>query len=296
MRHPKIDSISEPWLLLPLAYSMKGYNGVLAPYDHTHAQDAIDNLIEELPQGKFEFYQELSNFVCAVYKKLSIEKNNYFLEKTPRYFLIIPFIKKLFPDAKYIFLFRHPLAIFASIINTWGNGRLRSLYTNYVDLYDGQELLAAASKEMKNKSIQVFYEDLVSQPDRVIRRIFDYLELQCTGFEFSPVSGNLLHGQMGDKTGVSKYNTIDDRSSKSWEQTFNNRFRIWLATKYINSIGANVLSCMGYSLNDILNDIKNIDHGNKIDLKDILDFCRINLYRKLNSEVSRKAVRKLLIP
>lgn len=45
------------------------------------------------------------------------------LEKTPKNALRIPFIEQLFPDARYIFLWREPRASLASLIEAWGSGQ-----------------------------------------------------------------------------------------------------------------------------------------------------------------------------
>lgn len=45
------------------------------------------------------------------------------LEKTPKNALRIPFIEQLFPDARYVFLWREPRASLASLIEAWGSGQ-----------------------------------------------------------------------------------------------------------------------------------------------------------------------------
>jgi hypothetical protein len=46
-----------------------------------------------------------------------------FLEKTPKNALRIPFLKALFPDAKFIFLHREPRANISAIMEAWRSGR-----------------------------------------------------------------------------------------------------------------------------------------------------------------------------
>jgi len=45
-----------------------------------------------------------------------------FLEKTPKNCLRIPFIKKLFPNARFIYLYRDPKEIISSIMDGWRSG------------------------------------------------------------------------------------------------------------------------------------------------------------------------------
>ncbi len=58
-----------------------------------------------------------------------------FLEKTPKNALRIPFLKAVFPDAKFIFLHREPRANISAIIEAWRSGR----FVTYKDLpgWDG---------------------------------------------------------------------------------------------------------------------------------------------------------------
>ncbi len=48
-----------------------------------------------------------------------------FLEKTPKNSLRIPFLKRVFPDARFVFLWREPQGNLASIIEAWRAGRWR---------------------------------------------------------------------------------------------------------------------------------------------------------------------------
>ncbi len=171
MAQPKIHSVSEPWLLLPFAYMVPGKQGVQAPYDHRLALDGIDDFVKNLPKGMDDYHKEIALFARSVYNKLCPEDDVYFLEKTPRYYLIIPFIEKIFPDAKFIFLFRNPLSTMASMINTWGDGELGNLFRSYIDLYEGPECLTEAWKKIQHKSVRVSYEMLVTQPERVMQTL-----------------------------------------------------------------------------------------------------------------------------
>jgi hypothetical protein len=49
-----------------------------------------------------------------------------FLEKTPKNALRIPFFERLFPDARFIFLWREPRANISSIMQAWRSGKWRT--------------------------------------------------------------------------------------------------------------------------------------------------------------------------
>jgi len=54
------------------------------------------------------------------------------LEKTPKNALRVPLLKALFPDARFVFLFREPLGNVSSIIEAWRSGR----FVTYRELPD----------------------------------------------------------------------------------------------------------------------------------------------------------------
>jgi hypothetical protein len=49
-----------------------------------------------------------------------------FLEKTPKNALRIPFLRSLFPDARFIYLYRNPRDNLSSLLDSWRSGRFRT--------------------------------------------------------------------------------------------------------------------------------------------------------------------------
>ena len=77
-----------------------------------------------------------------------------FLEKTPKNSLRIPFLRQMFPDAKFIFLHRSFESNIGSIIDAWGSQRFVT-YANLPD-WDGPKwslLLPAGWRNMRGRSI-----------------------------------------------------------------------------------------------------------------------------------------------
>src|SRR5690606_26806424 len=52
------------------------------------------------------------------------------LEKTPKNTLRLPFLRQVFPDARFVYLYREPREVLASMIEAWQSGRFRT----YADL------------------------------------------------------------------------------------------------------------------------------------------------------------------
>jgi Sulfotransferase family/Aspartyl/Asparaginyl beta-hydroxylase len=70
--------------------------------------------------------QILERLVAATGQPLRDSKVLRFLEKTPKNALRIPFFDRLFPDARFIFLWREPRANISSIMQAWRSGRWRT--------------------------------------------------------------------------------------------------------------------------------------------------------------------------
>ena len=176
MAHPQIASIAEPWILLPFIYSRKK-EGILTEYSHSSANIAITDFINNLPNKEFDYNTYLRKFILSLYSKICQNNEKYFLDKTPRYFYIIPEILDIFPNAKFIFLFRNPVQILASVMETWNEGGFSNLHAIYNDLKWGPKLLTDSYEKTKQKALKITYEDLVKNPDIVLKNLCNYLNI-----------------------------------------------------------------------------------------------------------------------
>ena len=243
--HEDISSCPEPWVALPPLVGLEA-NAARAIYGHAPMANALSGFVDELPGGNAEYMSRVAEFVDGLYSSVAGSRKGYFLDKTPRYHLIAAMLMKMFPDGKFIFLWRNPLAIAASMINTWGKGRW-NLYRYTVDLYLGLERLTEAL-EIDADKIEVRYEDVVSQPDIETNRIFDFLSLdrldQITErFERSPA---IMAPGRGDPTGQYIYKTISSASHNQWVRMFSNPLRRHWAMRYLDWIGSETMELMGY--------------------------------------------------
>ena len=278
--HPDIYSVTEPWLLLPFGYLQQPW-GLMAPYDHDWATRALDDFIETLPGRREQFYSAIKDFVVTLYQH-SINKRQvvYFLDKTPRYYLILPFLTEVFPDAKYIFLFRNPLAVFASILTTWLNNELR-IYRYYPDLYCGPSLLTEGYRQMKPKAIALRYSELVSDPATTVRRVCDYLTIRYDSNMLTEYRTVEFDGQYGDETGISEYDTITTASLEKWKTVLNTGYRKWLARRYVRDISDRILVQFGTSAAELLREIDSISQVRSGSIQDIYNHFISNVKRWL---------------
>lgn len=251
--HPEVTTTSEPWLLIPQIYALRK-NGIAAEYEQLRLSQALEDFCTQLPGDQMDYFDEIRKMTLSLYSKVGNDVT-YFIDKTPRYHLILDELVKIFPTAKIILLWRNPLAVAASMINTWNQGKWNLHWFN-IDIYTGLANLIRLCAKEKERILTLRFEDFVSHPDAECKRIFDYLNLPIDYNFTDTYSNELLQGRMGDKTGITKYRTIDTGSSDKWKQTMANPLRRIWSRRYLNWIGESRLAVMGYQIEELLQDLK----------------------------------------
>jgi hypothetical protein len=254
--HPQISTHAEPWLLLPLAYSIRGA-GVYAEYHHGNAARAITALADSLPHQTDDYYHELGQMVRLLYTKLARDESVYFLDKTPRYYLILPEIRKMFPEAKFIFLFRNPLQIYASMLETWYGGRLL-MHGSHMDLFRGTKLLAAGFRDMGGSSARVNFEDLVNGPEATIRKVLTYLDLDYNPACVEDFNQVRFDGDFGDQAGSQRYADIRHTPLEKWKEAIDTVIKKKYAKQFLSFIGPHDLDTLGYPLESLRQSLKGL--------------------------------------
>lgn len=248
-----IATVPEPWLLLPYLYTLRE-KGCYAEYDHENVVSGINNFIKALPNNKADYIAEMREFVLRLYAKASGEGARYFLDKTPRYHLVADDVVGMFPDAKFICLWRNPLAIIASIIETWGGGKW-NVYRFKVDVFDGLANLVSACQKHKDIIYSVRYEDLIANPTDEWRKVFNYLDIPFDDNVLTNFKDVILEGKLGDPTGKVNYQAISSEPLEKWKSTLSSPARKAWCRNYLKWIGEERLSVMGYELKQLLEEL-----------------------------------------
>ena len=289
--HPQISTVAEPWMLLPQVYPFVRKD-LYASYRSVDFRAAAKDFFATLPESARTYWQEVDRFIRRVYGILGGEAR-YFLDKTPRYSLIAPHLASLFPESKFVFLFRNPLAIIASINQVWGGGRWK-IYTYKVDLFMGLEnlLLAYESLLQEGRCIGIRYEDLLMEPEPVIARVCDYLKLPKELVDIQAFSQVQISGVMGDP----KREVLQRLSQKpltAWRETEWNPFRKIWARHYLHWIGEKRLALMGYDLNSLLKDLNDVPLTPRYLLSDIVRFIAGGVYNFAQPVIFRDILYKV---
>lgn len=277
MSHKDIASVAETFLLLPFVYATKK-EGQLSEYCHHCTYAALEDLINNLPNKENDYRRFLAEFSNKIYESLCPKNEIYFLDKTPRYYLIIPEIAKIFPDAKFIFLFRNPVHIYSSLITSWGDrNRFDYPLHHTIDLTMGPELLSKGYGLLKEKSYAIKYEDFLENPEKYLKEISSYLDLPYDKSVLENFSNQDIKGRSGDPTGVKDYKKLDTKPLEKWKSVFNTQFRKKVLKKYIQNIDENVFETAGYSKEDILKEINNLEISYNRFLKDRIDYILFHI-------------------
>jgi len=176
--HSEIFTHPEPHLITPIAHLGVYDNVDKAPYDHINAAEAIKAFIGGLPGGEQDYFDALRAYTDTLYgRMLSTSRSSYFLDKTPANALVLPFLHRLYPDAKYVVLTRHPLAVFSSYANSFfdGDWQTAHAFNPIVERY--VPAMASFLRERPVPLLHVAYEDLVTKPEAQLERVFAFLGL-----------------------------------------------------------------------------------------------------------------------
>jgi hypothetical protein len=268
--HPSVHTASETWLLLSQLHWFED-NLSYSAFDYATTRRAIIEFSRNLNDGTDKYKQCISHFILDCYQECMGENANekMFLEKTPRNCLILEQIYSMFPNSKFIYLWRNPVSIASSIVETFGEGKWK--IKNYeIDLFKNYEHMISGYKKYSEISHSVRYEDLVQKPEKTLNSIFKYLELNQIDTKNMDLNKTMLNGTLGDKSGINSYSTISGESVDKWKGTVVNPLRKQWMKKYIKWIGSENIELMGYTMLDIINDIDDHKTTNKMLLSDSL--------------------------
>ncbi len=283
--HDEVYTQSELWFLLPHIEAVKNQS-TEALYSTNTLRKATTNLIQQMPDGVDSYYKAIRALSYEIYNNLAEEKHSYILDKTPRYYFIINEIEKVFPEAKFIFLFRNPLSVMASVVDSFNVGRLGDFH-HKIDLYDGPKLLAEACNKFSLTSHTLSYEDLVQNPEKEMRAVCKYLEIEYKADAISDFTSIPLDG-LGDKFGSKKHAGVHSGSIDKWKKVFATPYRKKLLTNYIEYLGMDTLDTLGYPKSELEADIQNMKTKFELGLVDRYYEFKSNIYSMLEIPLLKK--------
>jgi hypothetical protein len=174
------------------------------------------------------------------------------LDKTPAYGLILDFIARIYPTAKYVVLTRHPLAVFSSYAESFFNSDYAAAhaYNPIVERY-----VPAIAKFLRQRPVPIYhvvYERLVADPEHVLGEIFAFLgvpnEPQAVEYGRQEPTAQGL----GDPIGVKKHSRPTTESIDKWAvEIASSPDRLQLCRQIIDRLDPADLALWGHPLETI---------------------------------------------
>ena len=251
--HPEIHTTAEPWIMLHPIYALKR-SGLDAEYESSLARQGLDDFLMQVPEGEELYIEALREMANVLYNKMiNVSKKKYFLDKTPRYYFIIPELYRVFPKAKFIFLMRNPIAVLSSVLKTWCGNILQNLVNRpvHTDLIKGPYYLLEGIKRLKEDAIVVHYEKLVQNPKEVMQHVCNRIGIQFNENMLEYGKHPAPEGRFGDSVGVHKHISPVSEYIDKWTENLASPDLIEFAQKYLLDLGPEVISRMGYSYQNI---------------------------------------------
>jgi len=249
--HPDVHTVSEPWILLPSLYPLRFDNSEI-DYNRKLFKIAWKSFFQQLPEQEDAYYDGLRVMYSYIYDRaLETAGKKYFLDKTPRYYYIIPEICRAFPKAQFIILLRNPLAVICSIMTTWVKTEFSKLDRSKNDLTKAPGLLLEGIKQLGDRCLVLRYEKIIVNPEREFKKI-----CMTMGLEFVPAmieygAQNSAKWRFGDQKLVYNKTRPDPENLDKWISSLQNP-HIWQAANdYLQFLGHELVYRMGYSYREL---------------------------------------------
>lgn len=254
-----IHTTAEPWFMLHMLYALRE-RGHSADYDATVAARALQDFLSTLIEGEEAYYQAARTMALILYGQACREADKQlFLDKTPRYYKILPELARTFPQARFIILMRNPAAVLSSILHTWIRGDWNRLDYFGDDLLVAPRSLTEFAAEPAGRIRIIHYESLILEPDATIRSLCEWLEI--------PYHPELLEygqhprpkGRYGDPTGVEKHQRPSADSLNAWLEHAQDPQVHHILSAYLDTLGPEQLASMGYDPNQLSSELSEVN-------------------------------------
>ena len=176
--HSEIFAPVEPHLMPPLAHL--GFHDKVdaAPYDPVITQLGLREFVGLLPGGEDDYLDALRGATDQLYERaLAPSGRSRFLDKTPAYALVLDFLAKLYPQAKYVVLTRHPIAVWSSVVDSFFDGDHEAALAHNPILERYVPAIARFLRERQVDLHHLRYEQLVQDPEAEMEAVCRFLDL-----------------------------------------------------------------------------------------------------------------------
>lgn len=246
--HPDVQTSAETWLMLHPVYGLRTA-GTKVDYGQKWAATAVREFLEFYADGEETHLDGIRAYARTIYGRVR-EKNGgprYFLDKTPRYFLIVPDLARLFPAARFVLLWRNPVAVLASQLTTYmSDGDWTKLGNFRPDLLEAPGRLLEARRLLGTAAFELSYESLVKDPEGVLSNLCAYLDIEYLPDMQEYGATPAPRGVMNDPVGVYRYTKPSAENLDKWRWVGRDRQARHFALAYLEALGPTLPDEMGY--------------------------------------------------
>lgn len=253
-----LHTTAEPWLMLHPLYALRE-TGHAADYDATVATRALHDFLAGLDEGTGAYYRALRLMALDLYERACRGAGkSLFLDKTPRYYHILPELSRVFPAARYVILFRNPAAVLSSVIRTWIDGDWSRFDYFRDDLLMAPRALTDSLTYLGDRAIVVQYEQLVLAPDVCLRDLCARLDLPYTPALMEYGKRPLPEGRYGDPTGIRRHDRPSPASLAAWLTHAQDPQIHHILSAYLEALGAEQIAAMGYDTGELRAELQGV--------------------------------------
>lgn len=298
--HSKIYSRPEPHLLTPLAHL--GYYEKVdkAAYDAVLAAESVREFVKDLPNGEQDYIDACRAYTDTLYHRMLSRHPDasLFLDKTPAYSLVLDFIERIYPQAKYVLLTRHPLAVFSSYAESFFDSDYEAAqrYNPILERY-----VPALARALRRKAVPIYhvvYERMVAEPDATLAAIFGFLGLPHEPQAVNYGDFEQTEKGLGDPIGVAQHSRPTTASLDKWAvELAGDPARLRLCRDIIARLDPNDLALWGHPVETLWEPLERAGSANAKPKKKRLDRYRLErkaIVKLRNLVQNSPSIRKLL--
>lgn len=249
--HSQIHATAEPWLMLHPLYALKR-EGFTADYNAEWARYALDDFLGNIENGDQVYMEAVRKMGLHLYDAvLKKAGKKFFLDKTPRYYAVLPELLQTFPKAKIIILLRNPLAVLASILENWVQGEWEKLSLFKHDLFLAPVRMAEMIEKHRDRASIVHYEALVTSPEQTVRKLCEALNVDFETAMIYYGKHAAPEGEMGDKGSIRNFTKPVTDRLYSWVDQLATPERRFLAERYLAFLQPNLAARLGYFVQEL---------------------------------------------
>jgi hypothetical protein len=253
-QHAEVHSTPETWIMHPLLSLWKP-EGFQSEIGNNNIKIGIDDFLDQFNNPQKVYEEAVRSYAQSLYRK-AINKTDarYFLDKTPSYYLIYHELQNVFPESKFIFLKRNPLAVLSSILTTWIHPKWTRLNQFRLPLLKAPFLITEGLNKLEDRAIEVTFENLIFETESTMEKICHFLSISYE--EKSKNYNSHSKGRHGDPKTIHKFSQPVEAPIHKWKKKMKKEPQIHrLLKEYWHFLGHDFIENYGYDFEELQREI-----------------------------------------